>query len=494
MMRNTKVGFVAAMAVAVLSGAALADAYGDYSTGFSKSIAPVQSSVLQSANSLGRASGSSATDPSASLREQLDKDLQKAQKDIEQSKKETELRGKVSGWRNDLDKIKLTRALPDILLANKLKDKERQLKDAQAFAAQLNQQTPGISPADINVNALDNACKSGVDFTQFKTLADQMGSQPGKDLKDSMQKIFSEQNKDLKAQKVESFQKVIAGLEAAADKDGQNDFQQDISKGGAPKLDDSVENRIRKLEAVGDRQKKDIKEGRKDLLKTLVDTVQKGAEIDANDERAAKIAGFFADNCEAYRKAIVDAAVSGAQQLKANCDKKVSDLGTNAHEGTMGAAYAWFSKTNPDQANRELVPALDDIGKNAHCTDVSSGLADVFGASLQAACNAVRSQTVPLAIMQGAVSAIQAVGAAQAQVGQVLQPLMGECQYAAQQHKKVKDYALNLKSQSDQQDQQANGNGQPQSGPRRKGTSSADRKGSQRNTSTASHGPTTPGR
>lgn len=461
-----KIGFVALMAAGLLSSAARAEygSLGSYNSSVSSTL-PQADSLLRPA---GSAFGSSAktagsSDPNKAASDDLAATVDRAQKSIQRSQEESDLRGKVQKWNDDNDRKKIARTLPDILQANILKQREEEYQNAQKFFQQL-QTAPGVSGADVNVSNLESSCRSGVDFQGFKTLADQMGREPFKFLRENGQKILEEKNKAVKEARIKNLGKLFDNMEKAQAKSlNADDFQADISKSGADPLtrDNSLNASIANLKFVLNAKKKEGGDLDRDLLKVTKEFATQALQADDNASKVQQLGAFFADNLDQYVQASIDSATAGAQALNKNCADNVQkltqfDKKAPGGESQFSRAMREVGKANPDFANNQFRSFLTQVsGDNLRCTDAVGPIEDLYGPIKNVSAQ-VRTAKDPRALIAAAMSAQQAVAQANANVPQALQPLMSDCQYAAQLSNKFGTYIGQVAAQNNpqQQDQQ----------------------------------------
>ncbi len=454
---------------------------GSYNSSFSSDLPKASSTI----NPVGSALGgkSDVADQEARIKASLEK----SEKILERSAKESELRKKVAGANTKIEKLQTSVLSLNALQDSKLKEQQDANAAAQKFIGSLNQ-AQNVDPNALNTSQMEKTCRSGVDLNQTKQFAEQLGSEPFRFLRDQGTALLEEKDQKAKEAKAASITKLFDTIEKfqAANKESEAQQsilqRQDLSKG-----DNSLDSGLKNLEAVWNKQKQqDVPAAEAEFKKTAKDTILNLSKLNANqnDKEFTQLKNFFADNAQNYLKTFMQSATQGANQLLANCEGNVDSLGRGNPLGGRSwtnSAYQFAAKMNPRFANDTLLPMLNQITQNATCTDVSPNLQQLFGAQLQRAIELTRTSRDPKALIQNAFGTMQAIAGAQAQLGQTFQPLMDDCQYAAKQLKKMQDYVGQVQQQqSAAADEAANA----QAGPANRNRQTANR-----SNSVAAHNP-----
>ncbi len=442
------------------SGVANAESYsslGDYNSSFSASLPKAESVIGPASAALG-AAGKGTKDGIAALEASLKASFAKTQKNLERNAKETELRQKIEGANATVAKRQ-----SQVLSLNQVQDKAlKDQVDANLAAQKLLNgvtQAQGTNPNDANVSQLEASCRSGVDFTQAKSLMDSLGTEPFRYVKENQQQIFDDTDKAAKATKLANVTKLFENIDKFKGQKNNAEAQQNILKQPLDftKGDNSVETGLKNLSAVWDAQKaKDLPDSEAELTKAFKETIVNLGQLkdNQNDPKFNSLKEFFASNAKGYLKQVRQAFIDGNTQLLANCEKNVDQLGRGNPLGSSSwtnSAYQFAAKINPTFANSTLLPMLNQMTQNATCTDESANIQNLLGSNLESSIEAARTSRDPKALIINAMGMLNAIGAAQAQIGTVLQPLMDDCQFAAKQLKKVKDYVGQVQAQSQPQ-------------------------------------------
>ena len=386
--------------------------------------------------------------------------LEEIEKNLTLSQQEREWRNRNSKWRDSLDKLKTANSLPGLIDASIAGRREKQSKNLKNLFASVQATGSQINAADLDTSGLESSCQNGVDFSQFKTLNDQMSSQPFQFMRSEGLKILEESDEEIKQQKIQSLAKMAEHFESLAQQDNFDSARQEQ----ASVLDENngLESRLAGLEEDGARLKAGIRAQRQKLVKSVfTDLIPKLSQIQENDGRMAELSAIFADNLEAFRKASYDTAVAQTTQLYRNCEKIADRVGRDnplAPNTLLNSAYQWLVSYHQGDAdffaNRQFLAGAQSMAQGMNCRNVTSQMDGLFGSNLQNVIAQLRTAQDPQTLVTGAMSALQAIGGAQAQVGAQIRPLMNQCNKAAKNEKKVKDYIGQLQ-QSVQQQQQA---------------------------------------
>lgn len=456
MMRSTRrFSLAALMAVSLWVPNVARAEYGGY-TGSSSAIGPIESVLRPAGAALGaRGANGQTIDPLTAAVNSIDERLKQASATLERSKEERELRDKVSTWRDKIDQLKATRALPDLVVANAIKQREREAQEGQRFFQQLQSLTPPpMNPGDVNTSKLPADCRSGLDFQSLTSTSGQLKNLVSY-VTSNGNDIMEQQQKEAKEQKIKNLQALAAHFDSIAQQDETQNEIQALAKGDVLAQDNSLKTSIAKLQGTLQQQKKDAGQLRRDLVKDVfAKFIPALAEIRSNDNRVQQLAAFFRDGVENFRVAMQTAVVQGAQQLQQNCQKIATKLGQDgplSSSSWLNSAYQFAARANPQFANDQLLPMLNQIAQNAQCTDVTQQVAELFGSQIQAAEQQLSQTRDPKTLLQGAMTTLQALASAQSQVGAMLDPLMQDCQYAADQTRKMQNYVNAVKQQTEQQ-------------------------------------------
>lgn len=384
-------------------------------------------------------------------------DFKRIQEKLKESQEEQEKRDRNANGRKKIDQLNKTLGLPDILALGIQKKRDEQSARFNQLFASLRQSAQGIKGSAVDVSDLEQSCREGVDFSEFKKLGDQLGSEPFKYLDKILSEKDEKQKKEGKAEKIKTLQKLAARFDEAAeraDKDSatalaeEKDTKQSIIKNPY-----ALKQRLLGMDATWDKQKKDIKDLRKQLVKTVfTDLVPKLLAIDDNDKEMAEITANFAKSAGDYLHATRDAALQGAKKLLANCKKNREKLGNgNPLAGGSETAKAYnavVQKHDGDASFYANGQGFQSELAQASAVSCSSeplnDIEDLFGGNLETAISAMQSQKKPEVALQNARDLLTAISSAQGQVEDVLQPLKDDCQAAATSVKNVKEFTQSL--------------------------------------------------
>ena len=416
-----------------------AETYGSYSSDFNSTFPQVQSVLGPAGAALGAAA--KPGDPKQALQQNLDK-IQKA---LESSEKETKWRKELGDLRDKADNLRFQKALPDIIMSNKLKQREEKSAQLKNLFAGMGA-TPGqINSGDLNTQNLEASCRSGVDFTQFKQFAEQMGSEPFRFLRENGQKILDEKDKAAKEAKVANLQKLFKAFDDRAQEDDPEAPQQNLF---AENL--SQDKRLERLDAARKGKKQEVKDLRRELVRGFLGEggfFQQLSSIEENDQKILQLAAAFADNLENYRKVTLDAGITGVQQLKANCDKNKNQVFPQAAQAAYQSLVVFHNGDEDFYARRVFQPQLEGLMDEMTCTDVTGEMDNLLGSQLQTAIAGMRQQKDPKALLQSAMQAMTVIGNAQSNVGAIIKPLMNQCQTTALNVKKAQEFTQKMQGQ-----------------------------------------------
>jgi hypothetical protein len=452
-------------------GIAEYDSLPSYNASTSSSLGRAESALNPASSALGAAAGRPGSSPVENLKAELEEKLKKAQKDLEVSRKESELRKKVEGWRNDIDKLKTSLAIPDILADRKLKEREEKTKQLQSLFSQMPSSAQGLNSAALDTSKLGDACRTNVDFTQFRALADQLKSEPFQYLRREGQKIVDERNEDIKKKKIETAQKLAKHFDELSKQPvGAEAAQQDITQGRIDlfKRDNSLEARLLGLEKTGEAQKKEIGQLRQELVKKVFsDLLPQLSQLNENDGRMEAVVAQFADSALAMARAAKEQAIAGAARATANCNAIADRMGRGnpLAPGTLfNAAYQWVSTVNDTYANQQFFQGIQRASAQLRCEDVTANVETLLGQNLENQIQTIRQVRDPKQAIEGAMMVMNQVGSTLAQVGDVIQPALRSCKRNEDLMKKVEQFVQGTQQQSAavaQQRQQQQG-GAPQ--------------------------------
>jgi hypothetical protein len=469
-MNRVVVGLAAMIAVTCFGEA------GYNPTQISQDIGKAESLLNPASKALGSATQSKdGQDLSAGLKEAVEK----AEKAVTTNQNELKWRKDNEAKREKLDKLKTANSIPAILKLNIQQRREEANTQLKNLFGQLNTQPQStVNAADFDMSSLHPQCSEGVDFGQFRSMADQMNSQPFRYLREQGTLLIQEKDKKAKEDRLKNLAAAAKEFDKLADKD-------DEEKGQVSVLDQNLspEARIEGLKEDGARIDKGIKAQRKALVKAMfTDLIPALSQIEENDERLVQIAANFADNLEGFRKASYETAIANAQRLKGNCERMAKELGRDGPfaPGTLlSQAYQKVVEFHQGDANfyanTTFAAGMQQMVNDARCPSAVSQIDSAFGGNLQSTIAALRSAKDPNTLIQGAMSTMQAVANAQAQVGPAVKSLGSRCDKVGRNKEKVEKFIQSIQASIQQEQQAAQAEGTPrlQGNRTRGGTSGA---------------------
>lgn len=426
-----------------------------YNAWTSSSLGRAESALNPVSSALGAVAGRPGSSPVENLKAELEEKLKKAQKAIEVSRKESELRKKVEGWRNDIDKLKTSLAIPDILADRKLKEREEKTKQLQSLFSQMPSSAQGLNSAALDTSMLGDACRTNVDFTQFRALADQLKSEPFQYLRREGQNIVDERNEDIKKKKIETAQKLAKHFDELSKQPvGAEAAQQDITQGRIDlfRRDNSLEARLLGLEKTAEAQKKEIGQLRQELVKKVFsDLLPQLSQLNENDDRMESVVAQFADSALAMARAAKEQAIAGAARATANCNAIADRMGRGnpLAPGTLfNAAYQWVSTVNDTYANQQFFQGIQRASAQLRCEDVTANIETLLGQNLENQIQTIRQVRDPKQAIEGAMMVMNQVGSTLAQVAEVIKPALLSCKRNEDLMKKVEQFIQGTQQQS----------------------------------------------
>lgn len=439
------------------------------STSSSVSLGRVESALNPAASSLTGAAGKPGSNTVDNIRAELAEKIRKGQQAIEESKKETALRNKIGGWTEDIQKLKTGLAIPDILADRRQKDRDEKTKQLQGLFASMPASAQGVSAQALDTSKLGDACRTGLDFSQFRALLDQLKSEPFQYLKREGTKIVEDRNEESKKKKIEIAQKLAKHFEdlskqpVGAVAASQEGAQQDITKAGAKftDRDNSLAVRLAGLEKTGEAQKKEIAQLRQELVKKVfTDLLPQLSAQNEDDSKLAAITGNFAQSAIAMVRAAKEKGVQGASRATSNCNAIAERMGRGnpLAPGTLfNAAYQWVSTINDTYANQEFFRGVQQASSKLKCSDVSANVEQLLGQDLENQIQLVAQVKEPKQAIEGAMQVMNLVGTRLAQVGDVIQPALRDCKRNEDTMKKVEQFVQGVQQQNSQLAQQQQG-------------------------------------
>ncbi len=367
--------------------------------------------------------------------DRVDAVLQDIQKKAEQSKKETDLRGKVSSWVKKNNAIDGIGAQLKGLEQKAIKDRGVDLKQAESLAAQVSQTQSLANPSDFNTSNLPKACSKGVDLQQFKGLMDMMQSQAGQRLSSQASSMLSDKIKENEAQQQQKLITMMAEFKELASRDevDEEKLVSDTIKGAR-----GVDIRVKELETDKlPSLKAKNKEKKSELVDGLFKFMSTMSAVGKNDKEVVKLGNDFANSIENSRQQALQMGMDSVDRLLSNCKSQVK------------AVYSEIEKTRRslepvvgvDAANLDAQAQIARAN-NLQCTDVADNVQAMLsgvnsnsqtgGIDLNSTLTQIRSEKNPTKLMVKAVEAMQAIAGIQAQIGQQIRPLMDDCTDAAQ--------------------------------------------------------------
>ncbi len=436
-------------------------AYDPYS--ISKDIGRADSILSPASKALGTAVKGDSKESASQIQETAEK----AAAAIATSQKVQKWRKENEGLNKTNDNLKTANSLPAILKLNIQKRREDANTNLKNLFGQLNQQPQSsLNPNDFDMSNLHPQCNDGVDFTQFRSLSDQMNQAPFKYLREQAQLLIQEKDKKLKEERATSLAAAAKTFDEAADRE-------DEEKGQKSVIDEKLgeEAQLAGLKQDKGALQKSIKSQRKKLVKSLfTDLIPSLAQIEENDGRLAQISANFADSLEGFRKASYETAIANAQHLKSNCERINQEVGRDApfNPGSLlGKAYQKVVEFHQGDANfyanTTFAAGVRQMVNNMKCPSAVPQIDALFGSALQTPIAAMRTAQDPNTLVQGAMTTLQAIANAQAQVGPSVKRLARACDSAGRNKDKVQKFVQSTDQAIQQEQQQLaqSGSGQP---------------------------------
>ncbi len=382
--------------------------------------------------------------------EDLEKRIDEMGKDFTKSKEELLLREKVGQKRKRLDAIKSALAIPSIIQASQTKKREAETRKLKNLFNQLKSGESKLNPQDLDTSELDEACSKGVDFSQFKKISDQMSSSPFQWLKKNAQELLKKWDEKAKKDMLNSIQKLAAHF----DKIASNPERDEAEEANRSIFDEemNLNARLERLkQKAAELDSNIVKEGKK-LVKTFfTDFMPALMKAKEDDGKLSEIAGKFADNLEEFRKASLEAAIKNTDKLRKNCNKLIDELGADspfAPNKLLGRSYQWYrhytKRDERDKHTQQFLAAIVDLSQRLKCKNATKEVDGLFSGTLKKAIDALRAAKDPKTLLEGAMKAMNAIGEAQAGVGKAIKPLKNDCELAAKEAKKAKDFIMNV--------------------------------------------------
>lgn len=427
--QNSLTGFGLSVAVSVtfLLPKIGVSEYGDYSSSLND-LSKDTSKVEDVLNSNGALSGSEE-----SFQEKIKKSLKKAQALLKTDKLVAEEREKVLNWSQKNDQVKNLIALPDVLMQKALKSRETDLNSAEGFLSALGKKSSNVNPQDFSMNGMPKSCRNGVDFTQFMSLTEQLGSEPFQYLQGEARNLLEEKSEDLKKKQAQKISDIIKYFKELANKESSDGeivkLDEEKQKAKTPK---SIEAHLEKLKAIN----KNKKEENKELKNSVVDVFGKFigdlGSLQKNDKRVHQLADEFAKSIENSQRAAMMTAQQNVDQLFTNCESEVKTLKVEIENfKAQLVSRGWDPAVAEADAQAQRARA-----QNMQCTDVTQNVQSLLmgfgtgGSALSDRLTQIRAEKNPTKMLSLAVSTMQDVANIQQQVGQQLRPLMEDCEQA----------------------------------------------------------------
>jgi hypothetical protein len=396
------------------------------------------------------AKGGAATGEAALLKESI----AKAEAKVTTNKKELKWRKDNEAVRAENDKLKLVNSLPAILKLNQTKRREEQSAVLRNAIGQLNQ-TPQstVNPNDFDTSNSAGQCTSGVDFSQFRALADQMNSQPIRKLRDDMLALSQEKDKKVKDEKAASLAGAIKEAQKLADAEEEDKGQ--VSVLDANLSDEARIDGLKQDNAALKKKKKGLKS---QLVKTLGAFATSAAQVEENDGRLSTIAANFADHIEGFRKAIFEVAMAQAQRLKKNCQDEQNNLNNDGRKAFAKVSEYYQGDVNGAAIKNQYANGLQQMIASAKCNSIVTQVEAALGSTLASATSQFRTANDAPTLVNGAMAAIQTIAAAPGQIGPSVKGLMNQCERVAKNDEKLKKF-IQTTDQAIAQDASAQGEG-----------------------------------
>jgi len=372
---------------------------------------------------------------------QIESMIKQIREFAKKSQQEEELYQKVGKGREKLDKLNKAISDGDAFALKTAQDRTDKVKNGENLFNGLNPIQGGISAAAVNTGNLDASCKSGVDFGGFATVANALGSEPVKYLRDKAKEFFAKKSEEAEKKETELLVKLAAKLKKEAlggeepqdDKDYRINLPELLKKGSL-----AQDARIKKLNDTWEWQKEAVKDrGAKLVELVFKDLVPFLKKVRENDKEINQVVAFTRDNLQAYARASKDSAIDGLKNLVANCEANVEKAG-KLIENTQQWLVAATKGQDP------VTPYYDRLDQqkrleSLRCDDFSAKMEDLFGANLDTKINDMTSAKTPADILNKTMGVLTEISSSQAQAPKIIEEAGQQCQLAAKSVKNLKD-------------------------------------------------------
>lgn len=372
----------------------------------------------------------------------------------ELNQEEIERRAKLEKWTKEDDAIQANRNDLERAKAKKTQELEAKHQADQALFAQV-QATPipGVNSADTDLSGLEASCTNNVNTSGFKSLADEIQTKPFQDLTTALGSLFDKESKELKKKRIQDIQNLTKAIQESAKDDLSPEEKEVINS--EPTLDMSefeLVKRLKRLESATEEKKDSANEGAKALAGELA---KFAAEFDPltgsspeQEKKMRQAAAQFSAKLEAHRKGLADRATTSLKNLKQNCDTVKKEARKQADQGMYWASILYGRNAQADaQKNQAKAAEVQESLDKVKCTANSNVVEDQLGAAMQQRIQQLASVTDRQALLMGAVSVVQALGNAGAEVAKAFPPLKQACQLATKTRDNLKGLAKNAQAQ-----------------------------------------------
>lgn len=409
-----------------------------YGGGYDTATSAMQN--LSSLLSTSSSSSSPTSDKDKAKFQQIEKNLSDSKQEYANRKRNADLRKKNDQLGNEITFI-------DLAKGQKYNQDAQNNQNALQLVPSLSQAPQGVDTSATDTGDLEKTCSSGVDFTQFNALTNQLGSQPFQQMRDQVTQLLQAKDDKIQAQKRASIQALLKHLKETQQSKNDPTVTQEQDQTHTSVIDNPYElqNRLKGQQQYYAQVQGSIADRQNELFQKIFgDAANAGASKDK--AKFAQARNSAMDSFEALRRQVVDAFHRSANKLKKNCEDMVDDLGRdNPQSGLMNGFYQWslrLAQPKGEAYVNSVMPPIDSDNANLAsnlsqgCPDVTSDFDNLL-APLQQAENTVRNDTDPTQAMTDAANLITNLGNAEMQVGSMVKDLKDRCNFVAKEDKKA---------------------------------------------------------
>lgn len=269
-------------------------------------------------------------------------------------------------------------------------------------------------------------------------------------IRDESLKMINGKNKELKEQSAAELDKFLKKLVENSEKDEAPAVQ----AAAAPQVDLASKNPFEKFNdpvrlAALDKDRKEAKEKAKQsniaLTKALVDTVKKLAAIDKNDEKLADARIKYADQVNKILQNESDIFVPGANAVVKNCEKNVDGAFKDIEVSKSWIGRLVSAAKAQADANQQK-QKIADLKCNKISADVQATF-DKVKPAVQRLSSGSGNGDTPAQMVNDAVAAFQAAVNVPVEAATLVQPVIAQCEEAAQVRKDLKERIAPVQAQ-----------------------------------------------